>query len=252
MKKIFILIGYARSGITVFNRCLASDKRLICLSEINSRFQCPTFLNTPHDQLKNWYGIKIKRSTTLTEIEYIKKYADKKDKILVIRDWSFGSFVPLKYNNFTPPQILNTIDDFTIQHETVPFCMVRNPIDVWLSMRDSPKTFHDKNLDYLYLFTKDVMKRQIPIFKYEDFCDNPINILEKVYESIGLHSINKIKFSNNVTGDVHTSSSRGKNLNSVIKLTHRNLSIEDKNYLLSKTKIKEIMNMLNYSDTRLD
>jgi hypothetical protein len=94
MKKNLIITGYARAGITILNRCLSSDERLVCLSEINTKYTCPTQPNTPHQQVKDWYDIDILEKTTIEEISEILEYCERNSKNLVVRDWSFGSFVP--------------------------------------------------------------------------------------------------------------------------------------------------------------
>lgn len=251
-KKTCILVGYARSGITVFNRSLASDSRLICLSEINSRYICPTSPNTPREQVEKWYDYKIQSDSIVNEIIEIKKRADILDKTLVVRDWSFGSFVPLKYNNYLPPLTLNTIDDIGKLLPIASICIVRNPVDVWLSMKNSVKTFHDKKLEYLFAFVRDVLNRNIIICKYEEFCTDPIRTLDKFYKYIGLESVREVNLSDHVTGDSNTpNSSRGAHLNHIRNLDRRPLNREDARFLLKETKATEIMNMLDYDQSYL-
>jgi len=244
-----IIVGYARSGITVLNRCLSSDKRLVCLSEINTRYICPTLPNSPHQQAKDWYGLEIKNTETVNEISELLKYSENNTKSLVIRDWSFGSFVPSRYNNFNPSNTLNTIDDLINKFpETFNVvCIVRNPVDVWLSMLYSERTFYDKNLDYLLKFTEDILRRKIKIIKYEDFCREPQKVLECIYSLINMEQPHDIKFSNNVTGDINFPlSSRGSSYNNIRYLERRNYSKEDYQFLKRDTKTDLICNLLGY------
>ena len=67
--KCNIIINFARSGGTLLNRIIASDPKFIVVSEINSRFKCPTTPNSPAEQLLEWYKIKIERGTILQEIK---------------------------------------------------------------------------------------------------------------------------------------------------------------------------------------
>ena len=251
MANNLIILGFARSGITILDRIISSDKRLICLSEINTRYVCPTKPNTPREQIKNWYNVDIKKNTTLGEIRGILEYCEKNNKILIIRDWSFSSFVPLKYNKFNPKKTLVTIDDiekkFPDKFKIV--CMTRNPVDVWLSMRDSVKTFHDKNLNYLFEFITDVKIRNLEILKYEDFCKNPISILTKIYSQINIPVKKNIELSNKVIGDINfPMASRGAILDNVSELDRRNISNGEIEFLRNKTKASEICKMLDYKE----
>ncbi len=249
MKKNLIIIGYARAGITILNRCLASDERLVCLSEINTKYICPTQPNTPHQQVKDWYNIDISETNTLEEVSEIFGYCETHSKILIVRDWSFGSFVPLRYNEFQPTNTLNTVDDivnkFPNKFEVI--CMVRNPIDIWLSMRYSEKAFYDKKLDFLLKFTEDVLNRKLEIIKYEDFCDNPAGVLEKIYKKIGISTPETLKLTNKVIGDTnYPSSSRGSELNYVSRLERREVTDKDFIFLKEETRFSDITTLLNY------
>lgn len=247
--KNLIIVGYARAGITILNRCLAGDNRLICLSEINSRYVCPTQPNTPQQQVKNWYNLNIDKREIMDEISEILSHTSVFDKILILRDWSFGSFVPSRYNNFTPTNTLNTVDDvsnkFPGKFETV--CMVRHPADIWLSMRYSERTFYDKELSYLLKFTEDILKRKILIVKYEDFCKNPNEILNTIYKVINIDPPSKVVLSNNVIGDInYPTSSRGASLEQVTDLKRRNMTNEDYELLKKHTEVDKIAGLLGY------
>lgn len=244
-----IIVGYARSGITVLNRCLSSDKRLICLSEINTRYICPTLPNSPHQQAKNWYNLEINKTETVDEISELLRYSKNNTKSLIIRDWSFGSFVPSRHNCFNPLNTLNTIDDLTYKFPNTfdIVCIVRNPIDVWLSMRYSERTFYDKHLDYLLNFIEDILKRKIKIVKYEDFCKEPQKVLKKIYSLINIEQPQDIKFSDNVTGDINFPlSSRGCGYDNIRPLERRCYSEKDYQLLKKETKVDQICNLLGY------
>lgn len=248
--KNLVIVGYARSGVTVLNRCLAGDNRLICLSEINTRVMCPTQPNKPHEQVKDWYGLNIKVGSILDEIDEILNHSSNKGRPIVLRDWSFGSFVKFRHNNFEPTGTLNTIDDiknrFPDQFEIV--AIVRNPIDIWLSMRYSEKTFYDKELKYLLSFVEDTLERQIPIIKYEDLCSSPKKILDDIYKIIGIETPEEILLSRNVIGDInYPLSSRGAALGSIFSLPRREISDEDSIFLNEHTCAKKISNLLGYT-----
>lgn len=254
MSKTVVLVGYARSGVTILNRCLAGDDRFICLSEINSRFVCPTQPNSPHEQLSRWYGIHIEQESIIGELRNASESAENLNKIFILRDWSFGSFVPLKYNDFTPPGFLNTVDDLTdaLLGEVSAFAFVRNPIDVWLSMKDSAKSFHDINLAYLKEFVLDVKKRNLPILKYEAFCEDQQTVLNEIYDIIGQLPLPNLSLSRNVIGDInYPAASRGADKDTVCKLPRRTLLPEDVCFLRNETYAREILDILGYADQSL-
>ncbi len=246
--KNLIVVGYARSGLTILNRYLAGDQRLICLSEVNSRYLCPTLPNDLRVQLKEWYDITLDSNNFTGQVSEILENYTNQNRRLVIRDWSFGSFVPLRYNNLSPSNTLNTIDDIkTCSNEFEVVCIMRNPLDVWLSMNSSKKTFHDKELKYLLNFTKDVVRRKIKILKYEDFVADPENILDKLYGLIDMKRPENLTLSNKVIGDSnYPESSRGAHLNTAITLPKRPLSKEDHHFLTTQSHINEISNILGY------
>lgn len=250
LTKNIVIVGYARAGMTILNRYLAGDHRLICLSEINSRYLCPTIPNQPYEQMKLWYNIQINNGSFADQVSEILEYCLSKDKILCIRDWSFGSFVPIRYNNLNPPNTLNTIDDINTHFNKFEIvCMVRNPLDIWLSMRFSEKTFYDKQLKYLLEFTKDVIKRNIKIIRYEVFVVNPESTIDVIYKLVGIKKPINLTLSNNVIGDInYPASSRGTHLTKVALLPTRPLSKEDYTFLRSESHLNEISRILGYPE----
>lgn len=246
-KTITVIVGYARSGVTLLDRYLSSDKRLVCLSEINSRYACPTSPNTIQGQIKSWYNLDLDNDLSFIDAVCSLLALDKQ---LVVRDWSFGSFVPLSYNDFRPTMTLNTIDDLKNNGlDCNIVCLVRNPVDVWLSMNNSKKTFHDKDLGSLESFILDVQKRDIHIVRYEDFCINPNKILTKIYNALGLSIPNVSNLSKNVTGDINfMESSRGATLPIACSLPRRAYTQADAHFIVNNTRAKNIAKMLSYKD----
>lgn len=249
-----IIINFARSGGTLLNRILATDQKFIVLSEINSRFKCPTVPNSPAEQLREWYKVEIDDGTILEELESCVSIAKSLKKQLFLRDWSFGSFVPLKYNNMCPTQTLNTIDDMSQICPINTVALVRNPIDVWLSMKYSPKTFHDIHLEYLSTYVKDIIRRQIPIVKYEDMTVSPATFTEQLYQILNIKEYTPfhtfVNLSKNVTGDIQfVDESREHNKEIIQPLDRRTLSTADIHFLLYKTQICELLELLNYENT---
>lgn len=251
MGKLIIIVGFARCGVTLVNRYLASDKQLVCLAEINSCYVCPTEPNTVRNQLCDWYTTSIEESSTMDELKSAFEFCNSSNKTLVVRDWSFGSFVPLKYNNFDPTRTLNTLDDIkaNLATEVSTIAFVRNPVDVWLSMNNSVKTFHDKRLEGYSAFVDDILQREIPIIKYEDFCDNKDMVLSDIYKIIGREMPNDLTLSSNVIGDInYPSSSRGASENNTCMFERRNFNEEELLFMKDQTYINDILKKLSYEE----
>jgi hypothetical protein len=250
LKPIVIMLSYARSGGTLLNRCIASLPNTLVLSEINVEALCPSSCNTIKEQAKKWYNLELKSEGFIENIEEIYKYCISKNLTLVIRDWIFGSFVPSKYNHFKPSKSLATLDAISMVFSVIPFAFVRNSIDVWLSLQASPRTFYDKNLEFLYEFTKSLTNNKIKFFKYEDFCKNPIKEMKKIcsYTEINYSNLflNYADFKN-VTGDTDLPEhSRGIEQGKIDLLPRRkslNLFSDEINL---KTRANEINQILKY------
>lgn len=248
MTKTLIVANYARTGGTLLNRILAADDRLVCLSEINSRFTCPTEPNTAHTQVRQWYQMDISGSTPLQQIVAVHKQCDEQNKNLVIRDWSFASFVPLKYNNHNAPGTLNTIDGLQKHFPLEAIGLVRNPIDVWLSMYHSSKTFHDRSLTYYRQFVEDLLRRDIPVIKYEDLTTDPRKVIGQLYTKIDTIPPATILLSDHVTGDINFSDQRRTlNKNAVTQPTRRQCTQDEKRFIREETECLKILDLLNYA-----
>jgi hypothetical protein len=247
MHTIFFIAGFARCGITAVNRLLASDERLWCFSEINSLYRCPTWPNTLGLQLEQWCGRKIMGGDFTKEIQQILDLAKLSQKRVIIRDWSFGSFVPLSYNNHTPSMTLNTLDTLEERsnYQVLPVAIVRDPVDVWLSMRDSEKPFHDKSMKGYYAFVSDVINRGIPIVKYEVLAE--AENLATLYAVWKIPSLGNSYMSNKATGDLnYQQSSRGVNLQNIERLERRKMSIQEAKWITANTKVNSIRGLLGY------
>jgi len=188
MKRIVVLLNYARSGGTLLNKCLASLPNVIMLSEVNplgggsgSNIEIPT--STIKEQLNIWYNIDIKSDVFKEQVLEIYNYCELNNKILVIRDWSFVNFSNVKkYNQNNPPNeflILKELKDFDMNI----FGFVRDSIDVWISR--GLHNVEDFYTDYLNYANK-LVDLGVPLFKYEDFVKNPKIQLKLMCEQIGL------------------------------------------------------------------
>ncbi len=251
LKPIIVMLSYARSGGTLLNRCMGSIPNTLVLSEINTEAICPNSCRTIKEQAKKWYNINLKSKTFLANIKELYKYCNSHNKTLLIRDWTFGSYVPSQYNNFQPTKSLATLKILSKNFPVISFAFVRDPIDVWLSLQDSPRTFYDKNLEFLHELSKSLIENKIKIFKYEDFCKEPIKEMKKICRHTKI-KYNKLflDYNNftNVTGDIDLpDASRGIKQGKITLLPRRKTFKKFSKYINSETKAKEIKKLLNYN-----
>ena len=185
-----IMYCYARSGGTIINRCIGSLPYTIVMSEVNEiegAGDVNTALRTIKDQAEGWYRIKINSEHFIENIKELHSIANKLNKKLVIRDWSFINFVPKRSNNFSPPNKLSLIKEFKKDKEFRFFAIVRDSIDVWLSLEHSSTLKNgDPKLEYLFKFIRELRKNNIKTFKYEDFCSNPDKFMIDLCKYTGL------------------------------------------------------------------
>ncbi len=201
------MICFARSGGTLLNRCLGSLPDVVIMSEVNplgggwgeKKESSP---NTIQEQAKQWYGIELRNNIFENSALELSNICIKNNKKLIIRDWSFINFTPHEYNNFTPPNKLLSIEKLKGQNKLRTFAFVRDSIDVWIS-RGMPLT-QDFFTQYS-LYIDELIKNDIKIFKYENFCKNPDLEMKKICMYIDIpysDSYKKYNDFTNVSGDV--------------------------------------------------
>ena len=245
-----MMLSYARSGGTLLNRCLASLPNTLMLSEVNIEALCPNSCSHIKDQAKDWYGLDLRSDGFLENIEELYNYCLETDRTLIIRDWSFGSFVPSRYNNFNPSKKLATFEAIAKRFPVTPFALVRDSVDIWLSFNASPRTFYDKNLEFLYEFSKELIANNIKIFRYEDFCRDSEAVMRDICNYTGINYSDEFKgFSNyfKVTGDIDLPEhSRGIQVGKISLLSRRESYNEFAEVIENNTKASLINQLFGY------
>lgn len=249
-KPIVVMMAYARTGGTLLNRCIARLPDTFVLSEVNVEALCPNSCSTIKEQARKWYGLELESEGFMENIGEIYEYCISKNMTLVVRDWTFGSFVPSRYNDFSPSKSLATLNVISKSFPVIPFAFVRNSIDIWLSLNASPRTFYDKELQYLFEFTRSLVDNEVKIFKYEDFCVNPEREMQAICGYTGLGYSDKfMEYSTcfNVTGDIDLPEhSRGIEQGYIGLPRRREVFDEILNKINFNTKAKEINRYLGY------
>lgn len=231
---VIVMICFARSGGTVLNQCLGCLPNVVILSEVNplggGSGKDSVSYQTVKEQAKNWYQIELKSDNFVEQVIELEKICANTGKYLLVRDWTFVNFTPLINNNWNPPNTLMTIEALEGKCNLISFAFVRDSIDVWIS-RGTPnaKDFFDSYLRYI----KAIIKEDIPIFKYEDFCKNSGFVLRRICEVTGLEyrkTYEKYKNFHQVNGDIQILS-RGRRQGAIKPLPRK---------LISKEKIIEV------------
>lgn len=246
---IIIILSYARSGATLLNRCLGVLPNVVMLSEINAEATCPNSCNTINLQAKRWYNIDIKEHEFVKATQEIYSHCLLNGKTLIIRDWTFGSFVPSRYNNFKPSKTLYSLSLLSKYFPIKVFAFVRDPADVWLSMYYSKRTFYDINLDYLLEFINQLYKFKIKVFYYEDFCRKPEQEMKKICKYCGLEFdkdfLHKYRYNFNVCGDTDSQEpSRGVSQSEIKALPRMATPINLMRKMDNDIRKNEIINLL--------
>ena len=184
---VVVMICFARSGGTVLNQCIGCLSNVVMLSEVNplgGGGRGPGIVyRSVKEQAKHWYNIDISSDDFIDGILELEHVCLNAGKHLVIRDWSYVNFVPTPVNNFNPPRRLMTLELLEQKCHVVPFAFVRDAIDVWLSRGTAPiSDFFKCYLNY----TEEIIARHIRIFRYEDFCKNPEEVLQSICTYTGL------------------------------------------------------------------
>lgn len=252
---VIVMICFARSGGTVLNQCLGCLPNVVILSEVNplggGSGKGPVSYQTVKEQAKNWYQIELESNIFLENILELEKICADKGQYLVVRDWTFVNFTSLVNNNWNPPNMLLTIEALEGKSNLILFAFVRDSIDVWIS-RGTPnaKEFFDSYIRYVQA----IKERNISIFKYEDFCTNPGNVIREICELTGLeygNSYEQYTKYDQVNGDIQILS-RGRK-QGAIKLLPRKLIAKEKIIELNQcTQMIKANSLLGYPTSYYD
>lgn len=257
---IIVMLCFARSGGTIINQCLGSLPNVVMMSEVSplggGAGKGQIYYQTIKSQAKNWYGIELSSDENdfVESTLELEKICEKDNRQLIIRDWSYINFVPIKENNYNPPQKLLILDVFHGKCKLIPFVFVRDAIDIYISFLkhnlsitkyDFEEFFH-----YYLTYVKAILDINCPIFKYEDFTLHPGKIIKNICNYSGLKyssSYRNFKTFNKVNGDVQFGkSSRGIRQNNIRPLLRR---IIPKNKIIEInqcTKMVEVNSLLGY------
>jgi hypothetical protein len=229
---VIVMVSFSRSGGTVLNQCLGSLPNVLILSEVNPLGggwgrQGSHSLTTVKAQAKHWYGVELGSDGFVENILELEKVCLNSQLHLVVRDWPFVNFVPYEDNHFEPSNTLLTLEMLERNCDLIPFVLVRDSIDVWISLRIPMRQF----FRYYLRYVEEILAKELPFFKYEDFCDNPGQVLREICTCTGLQYSNSYQnyaSFDKVNGDVQfVRSSRGMRQAKISKLPRKRLHTSD-------------------------
>ena len=183
------------TGGTLICKCLASLPNVALLSEVNPLSELhvdsnpPGFAPTDLIFLARKGGLplidQLSENIFKAEIEVITKHARQFGKRLVIREHSHSDY--LEGEN---PNNFSTIREFLKEdHPLLSVITVRHPADSYLSMlklgwnRITPNTFDEYCRRYVLFISHD---ENVPIYKYEDFVNDPATEMKRMCRSLDL------------------------------------------------------------------
>jgi hypothetical protein len=248
-KDILLMICYARSGGTLLNQCLGSFPDTLVLSEVNplsGGVGAPIEAETPYEQALRWYGIHLKSRDFSGSVLELTEICKQRGLSLVVRDWSFVNFMPMKENNYQAPYRFLTLESLMGKCNMAVFAFVRNAIDIFLSRGEGINSFSTNYLRY----AKAVVNLKVPVFKYEDFCRSPETILKSICALGGINFSESFwDFSSflNVNGDMQArGKSRGGQHNKIVVLPRKSVSAQKADIINNSEEIKEANKLLGY------
>jgi len=241
---ILVLLCYARSGGTLFSRTLSCLPKVLLVSEVNPMLNAQGNIK---EQVKNWFGMDVQNESFVESAKEVYEQCQGIVLSFVIRDFSFIDFTPHELNNFAPINSFSTLDALKVVLPVKPIAFVRNAFDVWIS-RGCPPHFSKGYLNYVNA----LLELDAPIYRYEDFCEDPQRIIQAVCEKTGL-PYSKLLFNNlsenkKITGDVDLKNpSRGNRQDSIVHLKRKRLPQFLIKKALSDPFLSEANALLEYS-----
>lgn len=187
MAALRLLEVYSRSGGTMINKCLGALPNVVIISEVCSfgggdGIEKDAEIMTVRGQAKRWYNIELKSDGFVESILELQEYCEKNNKQLIIRDWVHALFNKTQFNA-NPPMNLQTLNLLKQHTKVNVLAFARNAIDVWISSRQPDLA---KFIESYNSYAASISKEKMPVFKYERFTENPINVMKELCKSLEL------------------------------------------------------------------
>lgn len=190
-----ILHNLARSGGTLVSKCIGCMDHVALLSEIHPQ---GTRHFNPLAQASEWFGLltedDIRRFRHDREklsfqdaIALIRDRAAENDLHLILRDWAHLDFIAVPFLPI-PSNRFGLVDYLAEQFDLRRLCLVRHPIDNWLSLRKLRILNGGVSIETFLRGYRHYAERAVEVgfVKYEDFVAQPATTLERMCETLGL------------------------------------------------------------------
>ena len=248
-KEITIIICFARSGGTLLNRLLAEIPNVVVGSEIGLAVGSGTDgqIKEAHialrEQMQYWHDISLESEDIISSIIEANNIQEEKGGVFIVRDWVYNYFKPNSSNNFRPSGRLELVDEMKKHRDVKVISMVRDGIDVYLSLGGDIEKFGSAYLDYARCM-KDLEHYNI---KYEDLIEESDKYIDNIKRYIGIESesrqiVDKIMW----TGDVGTDS-RGIKSKGPVKLKRKWINNRMRKKIDACESLREANRLLGYS-----
>ncbi len=247
------MVCFARSGGTVLNQCLGVLPNVVMLSEVNPQgggwgALGPDSHTTVRAQARAWFGMEVTSDDFADGVLELETLCDASGKRLVLRDWSYINSMPHQNHRGAPPGRFLTLE--ALEHRTtlIPFAFVRDAIDVWISRKTPPARDFFANYS---AYVEAIHERQLPIFRYENFCRDPEQTLRRICSLAGLpfsHRFHGFASFTKVNGDVqHKQGSRGVRHRQIVPMPRKRIPREKIRELEACVEMRSVNRRLGYS-----
>ncbi len=236
---------FAYSGGTVLSKCLgAISKDVVLISEVNPLF------NGIKARVAGYHlpDLHFSSKEFVDQIVELQTYCNSHDKFLIVRDWTYINFHPHSFNgSAAPPNRLLLHECLKEKTKVKGFAFVRDAIDVCIS-HSCTSGFFNHYEQYVEELTK---YPEIRIFKYEDFCRDPENLLQELCDYIELEYSEAWKnFASftNVSGDTGESKklSRGGRKNYIFLPKRKRVSQRNIKRINQSEEMRKVNQLLGY------
>jgi hypothetical protein len=247
MAKIAILHHLSSSGGTIFSKCLAAQPHTVLLSEVHPLTGMIVPLFMPIDPLAHFLSGYPELSPSEDELEalFLARLApvvsacERHGKILILRDHSHSDYL---MDREPRPRLAELLAKHYEVKRAVTF---RNPIDAYLSMKQSQFDSHLHGFDdycrRAVVFLKD--HSHVPMWTYEKFVDAPAETIQDICDSLGIAY--DPSFIDRINDKVLTGDS-GRRPANITKLSRRYLTPELRAEIATSTAFGDIAKFVGY------
>lgn len=256
--RLRLIHNLARTGSTVFCKCIGSMAGVALLSEIHPRGAA---IFNPLDQAQAWYGLfsaaEIRaiagRKLAFPEaIGLIDRKFRQRNRALVLRDWAHIDFHAAPFAPW-PTFRLSLRDALEPGFDLLSLFTVRHPVDTWLSLSalDIMRQPMAENRFTIETFLVGYVRfarlaRNAVFTRYEDFVADPDSALERACRCLELRYDSRYrdnwKAYTQITGDVAGTRSR----NEIVRLDQRRIDIVTMSKFDNDPHYHESLTLLGY------